>query len=47
LKEDILEVHIEEYYKEIYAPTSRYEDFRRVVNAAADFNKITLVLEKE
>ncbi len=47
LNGDILEVRIEEYYKEIYAPTSRYEDFRKVVNAAADFNKITLVLEKK
>jgi len=24
----------------------RSEDFRKVVNASADFNKITLVLEK-
>ncbi|HZI23434.1 MAG TPA: hypothetical protein VFD46_00070, partial [Chryseolinea sp.] len=46
LKDNILEVRIEEYYKQIYAPLSRYEDFRKVVNAAADFNKITLVLEK-
>ena len=47
VKGDILEIRIEEYYKEIFAPLSRYEDFRKVVNAAADFNKITLVLEKE
>jgi hypothetical protein len=47
LKDNILEIRIEEYYKEIYAPLSRYEDFRKVVNAAADFNKITLVLEKK
>lgn len=47
LKDNVLEVRIEEYYKEIYAPLSRYEDFRKVVNAAADFNKITLVLEKK
>ena len=46
LEDNVLAVHIEEYYKEIYAPLSRYEDFRKVVNAAADFNKITLVLEK-
>jgi hypothetical protein len=44
---NVLTVHVEEYYKEIYAPVSRYEDFRKVVNAAADFNKITLVLEKK
>ncbi len=46
IKDDILTVHIQEFYKEIYAPLSRYEDFRKVVNAAADFNKVTLVLER-
>lgn len=43
---DVLTIKIEEYYKELYAPLERYEDFRRVINAAADFNKITLVLIK-
>ncbi|MBA4055195.1 MAG: hypothetical protein C0490_10820, partial [Marivirga sp.] len=47
VKDGVLEISIEEFYKEIYAPLSRYEDFRKVVNAAADFNKITLVLEKK
>jgi hypothetical protein len=42
-----LTVTILEYYKEIYAPLNRYEDFRKVINAAADFNKVTLVLEKK
>jgi hypothetical protein len=40
-------VKIDEYYKEICAPLERYEDFRKVINAAADFNKITLVLIKK
>ncbi len=44
---NLLEVRIEESYKQIFAPRSRYEDFRKVINAAADFNKITLVLEKK
>jgi hypothetical protein len=44
---NLLEVSIEESYKQIFAPRSRYEDFRKVINAAADFNKITLVLEKK
>jgi Domain of Unknown Function with PDB structure (DUF3857) len=39
-------ITIREYYKEIFAPVARYEDFRKVINAAADFNKVTLVLEK-
>jgi hypothetical protein len=42
-----LEITIQEYYKTIHAPLSRYEDFRRVINAAADFNKVVLVLEKK
>jgi hypothetical protein len=46
LKGNILEITVNEYYKEIYAPLNRYDDFRKVVNAAADFNKVTLVLEK-
>lgn len=39
-------INITEFYKEVYAPLSRYEDFRKVINASADFNKVTLVLEK-
>jgi hypothetical protein len=41
-----VKVKIDEYYKELYAPLHRYEDFRKVINAAADFNKVTLVLIK-
>lgn len=37
-------VTINEYYKELLAPLARYEDFRKVINAAADFNKVVLVL---
>lgn len=47
ITDNTLKIVITEYYKEIYAPLSRYEDYRNVINAAADFNKITLVLEKE
>lgn len=47
LKENVLAIVIHEYYKEIFAPLSRYEDFRKVINAAADFNKVTLVFEKK
>ncbi len=46
LKDNEMTITIKEYYKEIYAPIARYEDFRKVINAAADFNKVTLVLEK-
>ncbi len=36
-----------EYYNAIHLPINQYEDFKNVVNAAADFNKIVLVLEKK
>jgi hypothetical protein len=41
-----LVITINEFYKEIFAPVERYEDFRKVINAAADFNKVTLVLAR-
>ncbi len=47
LKGSQLKITIQEYYKQLSAPVSRYEDFRKVINAAADFNKVTLVLEKQ
>ena len=42
-----LMVTCNEYYDEISVPVERYEEFRTVINAAADFNKITLVFEEE
>lgn len=47
ISETKLEIVVKEYYKMIFAPIERYEDYRKVINAAADFNKITLVLEKK
>ena len=46
LQGQTLIISIIEYYKEIYAPVDKYEEFRKVINAAADFNKVTLVVEK-
>jgi hypothetical protein len=40
-------VDVFEYYYEIYLPLKDFEEYRKVINAAADFNKIVLVLEKE
>ena len=42
-----LKVICYEYYDEISVPLERYEEFRTVINAAADFNKITLVFEQQ
>lgn len=41
-----IEVEISEYYNEIFLPKPDYEDYRKVINAAADFNKLVLVIEK-
>ena len=40
-------INIEEYYSKIQYPLSKFEEFRKVVNAAADFNKVTIVLQKK
>ena len=39
-------INIHEFYKEIYYPVDTFEEFRKVINASADFNKVVLVLEK-
>jgi hypothetical protein len=41
-----LKVHIMEQYRRVDYPLAQYEDFRKIINASADFNKIVLVLEK-
>ena len=46
IKENIVTVKINEYYKEIMCSSENFEEFRKVINAAADFNKVTLVLER-
>lgn len=38
-------VEIDEFYNEIYTKKEHFEAFRKVVNAAADFNKAVLILE--
>ncbi|MCG3164312.1 MAG: hypothetical protein POELPBGB_00066 [Bacteroidia bacterium] len=46
LEENTLTINVREYYAQIFYPKGDYENFQKVVNAAADFNKITLLLEK-
>jgi len=43
IKNNELIVDIIEFYSEIYFPKEKFEDFRKVINAAADWNKIILV----
>ena len=40
-------IDIDENYKSFSYPLNQFDDFRKVINASADFNKIVLVLEKE
>lgn len=41
-----LVIRVKEYYNDLYYPLSIFDKYRQVINAAADFNKITLVLVK-
>ncbi len=42
-----IKVHCVEYYADIICPKADFEKYKKVINAAADFNKIVLVLEKK
>jgi hypothetical protein len=46
LEGSTLTVTVNEYYKQYQLPVAAYDDFKKVINAAADFNKIKLVLSK-
>lgn len=37
----------EEYYYDLTYPIIQYDDFAKVINAAADFNKISVLIEKK
>ncbi len=41
-----LTVTIQEVYNQLHVAAKDYEPFRRVINASADFNKVTLLLSK-
>ncbi|WP_462317464.1 DUF3857 domain-containing protein [Marinilabilia sp.] len=44
---DTYKVIIDEFYNRVFASKDQFGGFKDVVNAAADFNKVVLVLEKE
>lgn len=37
----------EEFYNDLSYPIIQYEDYAKVINAAADFNKISILIEKK
>lgn len=43
---NVIIIDILEEYKKTSYPTESYQSFREVINAAADFNKVVLLLEK-
>jgi len=47
IEKDKVIITAKEYYRNISLPKEDYENFRQVINAAADFNKVVLVFEKE
>jgi len=47
LNGNVLDVIINETYHGVNYPLEQFEDFKKVINAAADFNKVVLVLEKK
>jgi hypothetical protein len=47
LNGNVLTITADEHYRMNHVETSLYEEYRTVINSAADFNKVTLVLEAE
>lgn len=45
LEGDVLRITADEHYRENMVKVSLYEEYRTVINSAADFNKIVLLLE--
>ena len=45
LKGNILTVHADEFYEENFISKDIYQEYRKVINSAADFNKVILILE--
>ncbi|MCS6905179.1 MAG: DUF3857 domain-containing protein [Bacteroidia bacterium] len=45
--EQELIIFVEEYYKKVTYPISQYAEFQKVINAAADFNKVALILRQK
>ena len=44
---DRVTVKISEFYKELTYPFEIFKDYQRVINAAADFNKVVVIFNKE
>lgn len=47
LEGNLLSISVHEEYRAVSYPLSIYEEYKTIINAAADFNKIVLILEKK
>ncbi|HEY2580516.1 MAG TPA: DUF3857 domain-containing protein [Mucilaginibacter sp.] len=47
VKGNVLSVHIMEEYRKPAYPLAQFDQFRKIINASSDFNKVVLVLEKK
>ncbi|MBW4890759.1 DUF3857 domain-containing protein [Mucilaginibacter sp. HMF5004] len=47
IKGNVLSIHIMEEYRKTFYPLNQFEQFRKIINASSDFNKVVLVLEKK
>ncbi|MBB3058952.1 DUF3857 domain-containing protein [Mucilaginibacter gotjawali] len=47
IKGNVLSIHIMEQYRRTLYPMNQFEQFRKIINASSDFNKVVLVLEKK
>jgi hypothetical protein len=47
LKDNMLSITADEHYRKNIVKVSIYEEYRKVINSAADFNKIVLLLESK
>jgi hypothetical protein len=44
---DVMNITIYESYETLFYPKDKYEEWKSVINASADFNKVILILEKQ
>ncbi|WP_259065324.1 DUF3857 domain-containing protein [Mucilaginibacter sp. X4EP1] len=47
IKGNVLSIHIIEEYRKPSYPLEQFEQFRKIINASSDFNKVVLVLAKK
>lgn len=47
IENNLLKITADEHYRKNIVPVDIYEEYRKVINSAADFNKIVLLLERK